>query len=123
MNTKAVLEGPKSSLDTIKWLLVVIFVAIAAGGNYLYADQPVLYRVLAIVFVLILAIATGLQTEKGRNFAVLIKEARVEIRKVIWPTKQETIQTTGVVGLVIAVTVLFLFLIDMAIGFSMSLIL
>ncbi|MAA60537.1 MAG: preprotein translocase subunit SecE [Pseudomonadales bacterium] len=55
-------------------------------------------------------------TDKGRAFIALLQDARAEVRRVVWPTKQETAQTTGVVVLVVAIMALLLWLLDLALG-------
>ena len=54
----------------------------------------------------------ALQTEKGRNAAIFAKEARTEVRKVVWPTRQEAVQTTGIVLVVTLLMSLLLWGLD-----------
>ncbi len=103
MSSKAESEG-SSALDLLKWLLVVGLVAGAVIGNWYFQDETVLYRVLAIVAVGIVALLVAAQTVRGRWVWALIKESRSEIRRVVWPTQPETVQTTFIVlGLLILV--------------------
>ncbi len=110
MSTKVVEQTYR--LDGLKWFLVAALVIGGAYGNSIYAAEPLLYRVLALVGLGLVAIVIALQTEKGSSFSVLIKEARVEIRKVVWPTKQETTQTTMIVVAVVVVMAIILFGLD-----------
>ncbi len=64
----------------------------------------------------------ALQTAKGKSFLVLAKEARTEIRKVVWPTRQETTQTTLIVVAVVLVMALLLWGLDSLLGWAVSLI-
>ena len=64
----------------------------------------------------------ALQTSKGRSFFVLLKEARVEIRKVVWPTRQETTQTTLIVVAVVLVMALLLWGLDSLLGWLVSMV-
>ena len=96
MNPKA--EASDSRFDMLKWLLVVVLVVVGVVGNQYYSAEPILYRVLALLVIAATAAFVALQTGKGKSFFVLAKEARAEIRKVVWPTRQETTQTTLIVG-------------------------
>ena len=120
MNVKA--EAKDSRLDLPKWLLVVALVVVGVVGNQYYSAEPILYRVLALLAIAALAGFIGLQTGKGRAFFGLAKEARVEIRKVVWPTRQETTQTTLIVVAVVLVMSLVLWGIDSLLGWLVSLI-
>ena len=90
-------ETTASRFDPLKWIVVFILVAIAVVGNSYYSDQSLLYRVLGILAVAAVAGLVALQTAKGAAFWALVKGSRTEIRKVVWPTRQETVQTTMIV--------------------------
>ncbi|WP_213995049.1 preprotein translocase subunit SecE [Arsukibacterium sp.] len=89
-------ENPKSGLDLVKWLLVFVILSLAVVGNYIF-ELGALERAIAIVVLVIIAGVVAGQTHKGRTFINFAKESRSEIRKVVWPTRQETMQTTLVV--------------------------
>ena len=112
-------EAQSSRFDLVKWLAVVALVVVGVVGNQYYSASPILYRVLALLAV---AAFVGLQTVKGKSFAVLVKEARTEIRKVVWPTRQETTQTTLIVVAVVLVMALLLWGLDSLLGWLVSLI-
>lgn len=88
---------PSSSFDFLKWVLVILLLAGAVAGNYIYGEQSVLYRAIGVVIAIALAGLVAMQTEKGRSAVTFAKESKTEIRKVVWPTRQEAIQTTGIV--------------------------
>lgn len=116
MNAKT--ESQDNQLDFVKWLLVV---AIVAGGIYAnseYAYVAVLYRALAGVVIGGVAVAIALQTAKGRAVWELAKEARVEVRRVVWPTKQETTQTTLIVVAVVIVVAFILWGLDSGLSWA-----
>ena len=101
MNTKV---ETASKLDPVKWLFVLVVVGGGIYANAEYATTALVYRMLAGIVVAALAVAIALQTAQGRSAWELAREARVEIRKVVWPTRQETTQTTLiVVGVVLLV--------------------
>jgi preprotein translocase subunit SecE len=120
MNVKA--EAKDSRFDLPRWLLVTALVIAGVVGNQYFSAEPILYRVLALLVVAALAGLIALQTSKGQAFWVLAKEARVEIRKVVWPTRQETTQTTLIVVAVVLVMALLLWGLDSLLGWLVSLI-
>lgn|SRR5690606_12793412 len=89
-------ETSKSGFDIVKWLLVFVILSLAVVGNYLY-ELTALEKAIAIVVLVVIAGAVAAQTHKGRTFINFAKESRTEVRKVVWPTRQETMQTTLVV--------------------------
>ncbi|KPX18686.1 hypothetical protein ALO71_200100 [Pseudomonas amygdali pv. dendropanacis] len=120
MNPKA--EASDSRFDMLRWLLVVVLVVVGVVGNQYYSAEPILYRVLALLVIAAAAAFVALQTGKGKAFFVLAKEARAEIRKVVWPTRQETTQTTLIVVAVVLVMALLLWGLDSLLGWLVSLI-
>ena len=120
MNPKA--EASDSRFDLLKWLLVVALVVVGVVGNQYYSAQPILYRVLVLLVIAAVAAFVALQTGKGKAFFTLAKEARAEIRKVVWPTRQETGQTTLIVVAVVLVMALLLWGLDSLLGWLVSLI-
>ena len=114
-------ETTASRFDAVKWVIVFLLLAAAVGGNSYFADQSLLYRVLGILALAGMAGLVALQTAKGAAFWALVKGSRTEIRKVVWPTRQETVQTTMiVVGFVLLVAVI-LWGLDTLLGWLVSL--
>jgi preprotein translocase subunit SecE len=111
-------EGSK--LDGLKWLVVVLLVAVGVVGNSLYSEESLLYRVLALLALAVVAGFVALQTAKGKAFFTLFKEAKNEIRRVVWPTRQETLQTTGMVVVVVLLIGLFLWGLDSLLAWIVS---
>lgn len=114
-------EARNGGLDTVKWLLVLVLIAGAVVGNVYYADQSLLYRVLGIVALAAVAAFLALQTSQGGAFWKLAKEARTEIRKVVWPTRQESTQTTLIVVAFVLLMSLILWGLDSLLGWLVSL--
>lgn|SRR5690606_413107 len=115
-------EVKQSRFDGLKWLLVVLLIAAGVVGNYLYAGESLLYRILGLVAVAIVAAGIALQTAKGQQFSELLKDARVEIRKVVWPTRPELTQTTIIVVVFVLVVALILWGVDSLISWIVSLV-
>jgi len=114
-------ETPTSKFDAAKWLVVFALVAVAVVGNSYYSDQSLLYRVLGILAIAAVAGMVALQTAKGAAFWALVKGARTEIRKVVWPTRQESVQTTMIVVAVVILVALLLWGMDSFFGWLVSL--
>ena len=99
--------------DKIKLLAAIAVLLGAIVGFYWFADQSKLLRVLGLLAALGMAVVIALQTEIGRagwGFAI---ESRNEMRRVVWPTRKETTQTTLVVFVVVIVVAIVLWLLDM----------
>jgi preprotein translocase subunit SecE len=114
-------ETAASRFDSIKWVLVFILVAVAVVGNSYFSDQSLLYRVLGILALAAVAGLIALQTAKGAAFWALVKGSRTEIRKVVWPTRQETVQTTMIVVAFVLLVALILWGLDSLLGWLVSL--
>lgn len=99
-------------MDGLKWVVVAILVAAAVVGNYYYSDQSILIRVIGVVIAIAIAFGVAMLTVKGKAVFNFAKGARTEVRKVVWPTRQETIQTTLIVLAVSAVVALILWGLD-----------
>ena len=118
MNAKV--ESSSSAVDTLKWLVVLTLVSVGVVGNYYFSAESLLYRTLALLVLAVIAGWFALQTTKGQAFATLVAEARVEIRKVVWPTRQELTQTTMIVIVFVLVVALILWGVDSLIGWIVS---
>ena len=114
MSTKA--ETETSTVDTMKLAAALVILMGALVGFYYYAEVSKLVRVVGLIAAVGIAAAIALQTDKGRTTASFVKESQTEVRKVVWPTRQETIQTTLVVMVVVVIIAIFLWLLDMALG-------
>lgn len=101
MNTKAAVET--NSWDTLKLLLALGVLIGSLFAFYYYADASKLYRVVGMVVAVGVAAAISLQTEKGRQVSGFVRNAQIEVRKVVWPTRQETLQTTMFVMIVVII--------------------
>jgi len=110
----------ESKFDSGKWFVALLLVAVGVTGNSYFAEESLLYRVLALLLLAAAAGFVALQTAKGKAFFTLFKEAKVEIRKVVWPTRQETVQTTAIVVVVVLLTGLALWAIDSLLSWMVS---
>ncbi|GAA5317906.1 MAG: preprotein translocase subunit SecE [Candidatus Pelagadaptatus aseana] len=109
-------------MDGLKWLVVVVLVAAGVVGNSVYSEVAVLYRALALVVLGVAAVFVAINTAKGAAFWNLLREAQVEFRKVVWPTRQEVNQTTLIVVAVVLLMAVILWMLDSFLGWLASLI-
>ncbi len=109
----AKLETTPSRLDGPKWALALALAGGAIGAFYYFGDQSLLLRVVGLLVAAGVAAAILLQTEKGRAAWSFMRESRTEVRKVVWPTRKETVQTTLVVIAMVSVVAVFMWALDM----------
>lgn len=95
---------------------------ILAGGIYgfAYLEGQVmdLVRIVGLLAVIAIAVVVASRTQKGSEFFSYVREVDVERRKVVWPTRQETLQTTLIVLVITVIVGLILFLMDTLFGFA-----
>lgn len=106
-----------SVLDTAK---LVAGAAILAGGIaafYLLPDLPIWLRWIIVLAALVLGMLVGMQSAPGRTFWGFVQSSRTELRKVVWPNRQETVQVTLVVFVMLVVLALFFWALDSLLGF------
>ena len=107
--------------DKIKLLIAVLLVIAGVAGFYFFADAPTVVRVLSVVVGVILAGVVAGMSGPGKQFFGFALDARDEAKKVVWPTRKETIQMTGVVMLFVIVMALFLWAVDSILGWLVKL--
>ena len=110
-----------NKLDTFKLLLAIAVLIAGIVGFYYYEAESQLYRVLGVVFAAGVATAISSTTNLGQNLIGFGREARMEVRKVVWPTRQETVQTTFMVIVAVIIIGIFLWLIDMLLAEAIKL--
>ena len=104
-------------VDWLKWIVVMVLVAVGVVGNWYFGDWPFLYRALALVGLALVAGFAALQTDRGQRVWNLAREARTELRRVVWPNRQETTQTTMIVLILILLFALILWGLDSGLSF------
>lgn len=106
-------ETPQSySVDWLKWLVATVLFTAGLIANYYYNYQPWPLRLLGWLILLGIIAAILLQTRQGKQALEFARESRIELKKVFWPTRQETIQTTLIVGAMVVILALILWGID-----------
>ncbi|GAA5137677.1 preprotein translocase subunit SecE [Alloalcanivorax gelatiniphagus] len=120
MSERAEGQSGSSVLEALKWVIVAVLVATAVAGNSYFSEFSPLYRALGVLVVGLLAAFVALQTEQGRAFNQLRKDSMVELRKVVWPTRQETLQTTLIVLVFVLIVALLMFMLDWVLNGAIS---
>ena len=118
MVTKA--EQQTSPFDTVKLLLAFVILIAGVVGFYYFEDESQLLRVAGMLAIAVLAVFVALATDLGQRAFSFTKEARVEVRKVVWPTRQEALQTTIAVLIMVVVVAIALFFVDMFLGWAVT---
>ncbi|CAG21722.1 preprotein translocase subunit SecE [Photobacterium profundum] len=112
MKANAENQNSPSSMDGLKWVTIFALLAAAVVGNYLYSDVSVVLRAASVVILVAAAGGIAIFTAKGKTAITFARESRMEVRKVVWPTRQEATQTTFIVLAVTVVMALALWGID-----------
>ena len=105
-------EQSSNGLDVVKWVIAIALLAGAVIANNMFDQESVLIRAIGVVAAVIIAGFFAATTTKGKEFIAFAKESNKEVRKVIWPTRQEAIQTTGIVLLATLIMSLILWGLD-----------
>lgn len=118
MNTQA--EPATSVADIVKQVFSVFFVVAGIAAFYYFStdhsyfkEVRLLYRVLGLVLVMLMALGVMLTTDLGRAVWDFVLESKQEVRKVVWPTREETMRTTLLVFAMVFIVGLILWLLDM----------
>lgn len=110
INVHNIQEQPR--FDALKWIIVSFLIIGGIVANSYFADVAWAVRAAIGIVLVAIALLTALQTKTGQTFWIFAKGARVELRKVVWPTRQETLQTTLIVVAMVVFAALVLWGID-----------
>ena len=98
--------------DKVKLMFAFLLVAGGIGGFYYLSESATVLRVASVLIGVLLAIVVAWYTDSGKRFFAFSQESVAEARKVVWPSRKETFQTTGVVFLLVITMALFLWVVD-----------
>ena len=99
-------------LDTLKLLGSVLILLVGIVSYYYLIQISILFRVLMVLASVVVSLIIFFQTQRGKTLWEFFQGSRVEIKKVIWPTKQETFQTTLTVFVFVLIMGIFFWLLD-----------
>ena len=103
-------------VDKIKLVLSLLLVAAGIAGFYLLAYKALVLRILAVITGLVAAGVLFRTTPVGQQSFGFLGDSIAEAKRVVWPTRKETMQTTMIVFVLVVVMAAFLAVVD--IGFS-----
>ena len=109
---EAKVDSKPTIFDTALLLLSIVILVGAIFAYYYYADASVLLRTVGVLVAFALAIVVALQSAQGKTLWAFIQGARVELRKVVWPTREEAVQTTIIVLVFAMIMGTFFWLLD-----------
>lgn len=112
MVLKVVENQTVSKLDWVKWTVAVLILLAGCVGNYYYSEVSLLIRTGLWLLLLVVAGFISSTTQLGRRAIEFVRESRAELRKVVWPTRQEVMQTTMVVAAMVVVLAIILWGMD-----------
>lgn len=105
-------ETISSKRNGVLWTIIALVFVAALVANYYFTSIATPIRIIAWIVIFSGLLGLSALTDQGRTAVRFIGEAKIELRKVFWPTKQETIQTTVIVMAMVLVTALLLWGID-----------
>jgi len=105
--------------DKIKVAIAVLLLIAGIAGFYYLSESPMVLRVASVLAGIAAGSVVGWTTEPGKQFFVFAQEALVETKKVVWPTRKESLQTTGAVFAFVVAMAVFLWLTDKSLEYLM----
>ena len=102
----------KNKADVILWSIIGILMVAGIVADRYFNNISGVIKLAAWIILASVLVAMGMRTEKGKRFWQFVKEARNEMRKVVWPSRQETTKTTLLVSGMVLVAALLLWCID-----------
>jgi preprotein translocase subunit SecE len=98
--------------DKIKLFVAILLLVAGLAGFYLLGDKPMVVRILVVLGGVVAAGVVASLTQSGRQFMGFAKESVDEAKRVVWPTRKEAMQTTGIVFVFVVLMALFIFGVD-----------
>jgi len=102
----------------IRWFVGIALIGIAVYGNSAFFQDNLLYRIIGVIIVSGLGLFVAATTSEGRQTLKIVLDSRTEIRRVVWPTRVELIQTTLIVLVAITIAALVLWGLDSLFGWA-----
>jgi len=102
----------ESRFDSLKWALIFAFLVAGVVANAYYGQVNWAVRSAVGILLALFVVAIAASTAKGHEALAFARASRAELRKVVWPTRAETVQTTMVVVVAVLVSSVILWAID-----------
>ena len=109
--------------DLAKWIGAFAILAGGIVGFYYWSDESLLLRVIGLLILSAAAVFVAGRTEKGRATWDFVRESHTEVRKVVWPTRKETAQTTLIVIAMVGLVAVILWILDGLLAWLVKLVL
>ena len=109
--------------DPVKWVGAFVILAGGVAGFYYWPDESLLLRVIGLLVSIAAALFVAVQTEKGRAAWDFVRDSHTEVRKVVWPTRKETTQTTLIVIAMVGLVAIILWILDGLLAWAIKLLL
>jgi len=110
-----------TTTDKIKLGLAFLLLMAGVAGYYYFGEQASIVRVLLVLTGVAAAAWVAWTSEPGKRAFVFGQEAVAETRRVVWPSRKETLQTTGVVFVLVVVVAVFLWIVDASLMWAVQL--
>ncbi len=109
-----------ASFNGFRWVITFLALGGAVYANHALVDGSLLIRVAVILGLVAVGLGIATTTTKGRTGLAFAKESRIEARKVVWPTRAETVQTSLIIMVAVVLVSLMLYLIDMGLVYIVN---
>ena len=109
--------------DLAKWIGAFAILVGGIAGFYYWSDESLLLRVIALLMLSAAALFVAVQTEKGRAAWDFVRDSHTEVRRVVWPTRKETTQTTLIVIAMVALVAVIMWILDGLLAWLVKLVL
>jgi len=106
-------------VDKIKVAVAVLLLIAGIAGFYFLSESPMVVRVASVLAGIVAGAVVGWTTAPGKQFFLFAQEAVVETKKVVWPTRKESLQTTGAVFAFVVAMAVFLWITDKGLEYFM----
>jgi preprotein translocase subunit SecE len=110
----------KYMIDKIKLALSLLLLALGIAGFYLFEDKAMVVRILAVLAGIVASVAVAWTAPQGKQALVFFNESVAEAKRVVWPTRQETMQTTLAVVVLVVIMAAFLALVDISFAYMVQ---
>ncbi len=117
----AQIEQTTSVMDIVKLVACPLLILLGVFAFYHFSDLMLLYRVLGLVVIIAIAIGVAFTTDRGRSVWQFMLDSKQEVKRVVWPTREETVRTTLLVFAMVFIVGFILWLLDMFLFWAVQL--
>lgn len=118
MNSKSTRQT--SVMERMKWFGIAVLLVASMIANYYYAHVTLPLRLISWLLLVIVIAGIAATTTKGKQAIAFARDSQNEIKKVVWPTRQETVQTSLIVLVIVVIAAVMLWLLDSLLLWAIS---